>query len=223
MKHLSTLLLSCFVSYSFGQALELVGGFSTNSFYHVQQNAGSFQHTYTGGSGYSFALGTEFNLPEIEGKTIPLKLRVGISKYAGSFTMSAGGRSYSNSTEATVEKTSLDIGIYPLNFYLIEQLSISVGGEFNFLLKDNTRAIGSSWRQCGCPNGIESSEGPKEISKNNTARLSSIFAYAIKLTEGFFMVPQYQFSLGLTDEFVKLQTSTKTMRHTFWIGIKKDL
>lgn len=223
MKHICTLLFFCLASGLQGQSLELSGGLSMNSFYHTNQNRGSLQTNYTSGTGYSLGLTAEFDLHGFVEKPLPLKLRLGLSTYAGSFTISDGGRSYQNSTDAEVEKTSLDLAFYPLNISLVDRLSVSAGLEFNFLLKDNSAAIASSWQQCVCPSGIESKKGPKEISKGNTARFSSMFAYALKLSKGLYVVPQYQFSLGLTNEFEGLQTNTKAMRHACWIGIRKDL
>ena len=53
--------------------------------------------------------------------------------------------------------------------------------------------------------------------------LQGRIAYNIKLSEEYFLAPQYSYYLGLSGEFSEIPKEIKSMRHYFCIGIVKKL
>ena len=199
----------------YAQTLEYSGGVNQNNFFDLQRGGGHKISDYNKGVGYSFGI----SISNINLDTLPIRIAILFDHYNGSFYASDGGLGGASETEATVSKTSMGLGVYPLNFTVKSRFHFSMGGEFSFRLTDHFVGHKSSWLM-GYPSTYKAID-------NNTVSLNRDFVFGIgsrvnydfRIIENWYISPQYKFYFGLSDEFINTEAKIKSMRHSFLIGV----
>lgn len=203
-----------------GQRVEISGGLNRNQFYNLGKQDVHNSSQYNSGDGYSFGL----SLEDLNLDTLPIKLSLEFTNYKGHLNVGSSGLGAGSSTDAQVNINTFGLGIYPFNFNIFKNLRVCFGSEFRFLLNEKTSATRYSWKMDDATHHVVSSEheltGINE--KFNVGILGHV-GYDFKLKSGWIIIPQYQFYLGLTDEFKNIEATTKSFRHYFKIGIARKL
>ena len=213
------ILLSFCISSLIGQSLEFFGGTSINTFYDFQKNDGHFNSNYEPGWGYTLGIAFDYKgLPEL----YPLRFVLRFDHYSGKLYTRNGGLGGSSSTNANIEKSCIDFGIYPVIIKINKNLKINIGGEFSFLISE--KKSGNRFWHVGPDYGENNLEDePENLSSDFNFGIVVLITYRTKISEGWYIVPQYQFYWGLTNEFTHIQADTKSIRNYLLIGISKDL
>ncbi len=216
------IIISAFICFStaimFGQHLELFGAMNWNNF-HDYNNERYQISEYKPGNGYSFAI----SIDDIAFKEAALRFTFRLDNYSGEIYTRSGGLAGFNITKASVEKYSLGFEVFPLNFKILKALRINIGGSFNFLISEKLSGYKQSWFPSSPSDPVLLDGNTVELSNNFTFGIISRIAYNIKIAEKWYISPQYQFFFGLSNEFIKIQAKTKSMRHYLGLGIIKDL
>jgi hypothetical protein len=207
------------ISNSLGQTVEFSGGANRNKFFDLERQDGHFITEYNPDFGYSFGI----SISDFKIDTLRMRISLLIDNYKGNFYTTNGGLGGAYETEAEVNKTTMGIGLYPLNISIRNNFHISLGGEFSLKLFDQTSGHKSSWRM-GAPSTYMKIENDSvKINKNLFFGISGRISYDIRIKENWYIGPQYKFYFGLTDEFENTEAEIKSMRHNFLIGIIRKL
>lgn len=219
MRRLLVVMLLFFsISGLFAQSLELYGGVSRNRFYDFQKDEDYFSSDYTPGWGYTFGVAYEYTgLPKLT-----LRFVLNFESYNGETYTTNGGLGGYASTKASVKENCIGIDIYPINIKIIENLKINIGGAFKFLVSENISGD-YNWASGPSSGGGSLNEESEQISSSFNFGIITLISYRIKFSEGWYIVPQYQFYWGLTNEFINGQANTKSLRNYLLVGISKDL
>lgn len=226
MKHLCALILTIMLSTALGQSLEFAVGGSHNLFFdnHEFEQPTPTETSYAGGIGHGARVGINFDLPELSGQnSLSLKVNLGYSTYKADYIMALFTRPSTVYFGSVVSKTTLDLGLYPINILLKDRLQISVGGEINFMLTGTIEEKASLLASLRCPRGLRCTNNGNFTHRPTTVRAVSRFSYLIPLTARLILVPQYQFSMGLIGEFFGTEINTKTLHNSFSVGLQKKL
>ncbi|NOU18752.1 MAG: outer membrane beta-barrel protein [Bacteroidales bacterium] len=218
------LILYIFLSFLFlrvaGQRIEFSGGLNNNRFFSSQKDGGHLRTNFNNTYSYSLGIGLE----DIKLDTL-LKFRIILKfdNYRGSIHTINGGLAGESTTNATVDKYIVGLGVYPLNFNINKKIRISLGGEINYLIAETESGYQSSW-QIGQPDSYKLTENGS-ITKNSRFNFGLLFriGYDIRLKKDWYIVPQYIFYRGLTEEFKNIEAPTMSLRHYLQIGIIKQL
>lgn len=209
------LLLCFFTSKSSGQNFEISGGVNRNKFGDFHREVGHFISDYTPDYGYSFGM----SISNFKIDTLPMRLSLRIDNYKGKFYTTSGGRGGAQKTEAEIEKTTIGLGFYPVNFAILKKIELGIGGELSFKINDKTTGYKSSWSM-GAPGTYMTIENDSvKINKNFFWGFSGRISYDLKINETWFVSPQYKYHLGWSDEFKNTEAKIKSLRHNFEIGI----
>lgn len=201
-----------------GQRIEISGGFNRNQFYNLGRKDVHNSSRYNSGNGYSIGL----SLEDLKLDTLPIKLSLEFTNYKGHLNVGSSGLGAGSSTDAQVNINTIGLGIYPLSFRPFKNLRFSLGSEFCFLLNEKTSATRYSWIIDDATHHLVSTKH-ELIDINNKFNVGILghIGYDFELTDGWVIIPQYQFYLGLTDEFKNIEATTKSFRHYFKIGITR--
>jgi hypothetical protein len=204
---------------SYGQLLEFFGGPNTNRFYDLQKNQGHFDAKYTPGLGYSIGLGIQ----DIKLDQLSIQCFFKFDHYTGDIDIRTGGMAGSISLKAGISKDVIGFDIYPLNFVVRKNLRLSLGGEFNYLLQGKVAGYRNSWMITGAGNYVNLDNDSIHLSKNSNWGLIGCISYDLEILKDWFIVPQYSFYLGVTEEFRDFEAMTKSYRHYLWVGIVRKI
>ncbi len=198
-----------------GQSINVFGGANINHFYDLNNSDSQYQK----GNGYSFGIGILKFFPD----SFPLRFDIGLDYYKGGLSVYNGMVGGGTRTKAEVEKQSIMLGIYPLNFQIFKRkFLINLGGRFSYLLKETTS--GFQYEFTPSSDTLYSlDDGDVKINYKFNFGISCRFAYLLNVYRGWSLTPQYLFFLGLTDDFKNTGVSTKSLRHIFAIGITKNI
>lgn len=224
MKNLITLILSLLLSSAIGQSLELSGGVSHNDFFETRQffEPSPTRTNYEGGLGHAARIGIKFDLPKLNSPVpLSIKFNLGYSTYNARYRLALLTFPSIVFKTADVQKSTINLGFYPINVLLMDKLQISLGGELNVKIKGNIQDELSHISSFRCTTGSLCIEDLTH--RNVTFRVNSQISYLIPLSPMLALVPQYQFSMGLLEEFDGNSVNTKTMHNTFWIGLERKL
>lgn len=203
-----------------GQRLEFSGGINNNQFFSSQKDEGHQFTKYNNAFGYSFGVGVE----EIQLDTlISIRFDLKLDNYNGTIYTSNRGLGGQSTTYAKVNKYIIGFDIYPFNIKIFKKLIIGFGGEINYLINETASGYKSSWQMSqSSTNTLINNEDLEKNSKFNLGLLCRI-GYEIRLNNNWYLVPQYMFYRGFTEEFKNLEVPTKSFRNYIKLGIIRQL
>jgi len=203
----------------FAQNIEVAGGLNKNDFYdHNEADDPNLDSKYNSAIGYSVGISFEHTYD-----SLPLKYTLKIDNYKGKLQTSFGGHGGASSTNADVNKLSIALDIYLINIRLLRNIRLNIGGSLSYLLHDNTTGD-QSWISYSpnFPYVYSGKDSIVEINKFNFGLITRV-AYEIKIKDDLYLIPQYLFYYGLTNEFQNIEADTKSYRHYFEIGLIKKI
>ena len=206
------------VTFSYGQKIEFSGGINQNSFFDLQAQDNHLQTKYDAGYGYSAGI----FIYDIKFDTIHIGLSLRYDYYQGSFYSENSGLSYGHSTKAEVKKSTVGIGLYPLNFSVLNKIRFHFGIEFSVKLDDQYSGYKSSW-SIGPPLTTTTDSTLKYLDRSNFWGICGRISYDFKINENWFIAPQYRFYFGLSEEFNDVEAKIKSMRQSLEIGIIRKI
>lgn len=217
--HCYSALFLFFTSDLLGQKIEIFGAGNRNSFYDYPKYGTHFNGEYNSDYGYSFGI----SLDGIAIDSFPLKFTLGLNNYRGKIRISNGGLGGGSTTNAEINKYCIGLGIFPVNCKLIfKKMQLNIGGEFSFLMDETTTGYKYFWIM-GNNSVIKLGNGSLQINKKIYFGIISRIAYEVNIKKDWFIIPNYFFYLGMTDEFQNIEAKTKSFRHYIGLGIKKTI
>lgn len=215
----TALFLLVFITMSYTastQAVEVFTQLGYNKFYDLGDPNGHFASTYTN-DGY-YGLGIRFDNLAFANHSVNLVLR--FENIQGELSVSNGGNGGGSMFVATADKYLLGLGIYPLSFSLFRKISLSFGGEINFLVRDDSFAERWLWSIGTVPDKMIQNG---RIGTTIGFGLGGQVAYKIPLGKTWYLHPRYCLLAGFTNEFQNNIKSIKSFRHSLAIGVAKRL
>ncbi len=202
-----------------GQQIGFSGGYCTNQFYNFIEEGGHTSALYQDGTGYRFNI----NIDNIGLDSIPIRISVHYENFTGGLTTSDGGMGGGSTTRAEIEKSSLGLSLFPINIRIFKELKLSVGGELSYL-------VGSEVTGSRKITSISAPGSYTNLHDNQTAFFKAFtfgvigrVAYNFKIYQNYYLVPEYNYYLGLTREFEDTEIYTYSYRHLYMIGIAKRI
>ena len=200
---------------SSGQQIGLSGGYCQNHFHDFRKDEGHMITDYEEGPGYSFNI----NLDNVYLDTFLIRFSLNFTKYLGSIRTTDGGLGGGSTTKAAVEKYALGLSIFPINIKIYKELRLNFGGEFSYLVNSKVNGTQSSWNISSGGNNVDLDDGSVDIFKEFNFGILSRLGYNIKLFKHWFLIPEYNFYLGLTNEFDDIESNVYSFRHYFMLGV----
>lgn len=201
------------------QSIEIIGGLNKNSFFDLQQSTPHNSSFYNSDYGYTIRFGIE----DVKVDWMTLRFTLSYDQYGGGLEVSDGGLGGGNTTTATVEKSVISLGIFPININWVKNLDLNFGFEMAALINEKFNGTNSGW-SISAPNwGYDLNEKYDRFSAKAYFGLRGRLAYDFNLSEKWSISPQYSFYIGLTNEFIEFPQITKSMRHYFCVGLQRKL
>ncbi|NEN24376.1 hypothetical protein G3O08_12760 [Cryomorpha ignava] len=219
MKPIFTIFLILFNLTLFSQNVELIGGMNKNKFFDYEKDEGHFNSAYDSQYGYSFQIAIE----NIRIDTVKWRFTLGYEQYGGSINVRDGGLGGGVTSKAEIDKSIISVGVFPLNFRIIDRIDINVGFEAGALISENIVGTSSGW-SIGT-NGFSYDLNDKNKRYNAKAYfgLRGRIAYDLNKSDKVAISPQYSNYFGLTKEFDEFPEFTKSMRHFFGLGVQRKI
>lgn len=223
MEHMRITILLLFFGFVFslqGQTIGVFSGVNNGRFYDLHEPGG---HTYMKyDSQFGFKAGFEIKDVKLD-TLLNLKFAIGYERYGGHFYTRTGGLGGSTTDDGTIVKDVLTVQFYPLNFKIANHITIRAGVEWNAMLRYQLSGQRYGWQAQSSPTPTNPyfSSDLNEISglvKTNNFGFNFSFGYEFKIKKLIFE-PSYNFFLGTSREFDRLQAETKSMRHSISISV----
>jgi len=216
MKKFLTILILISVTNSFGQKIELFGGTNNNIFHDYKNNEGQFSSSYKSDWGYTVGAG----LDSIKIDWLTLRFTLQFDKYGGKLNASDGGLGGANTTVATINKSIISLGIFPINFRFFKRIDLNFGLIISKLIGETYSGTSSGWTM-NQPNwSYNLQDKYNRYSSSTYFGFQGRIAYDFKISKSIWITPQYLYYFGLSNEFVEFPEETKSIRHYICIGIK---
>lgn len=221
MKKLISILVILSSISLYSQNIESAGGLLINRFHDFNYDGGHYKSTYDNGLGYSFLIGIEnFGLDDKNVKWIRLRLTLSYDRYNGDIDVYSGGLGGGGSTRASIEKSTVSLGIFPLNFRIRNRVDLNFGFIISRLVSETFSGSRSGW-MIGRPGYyFDLNDSYDSFSSIMYYGIKGRVAYDFGISDTFVISPQYSFYLGLSGEFTEFPYKTKSMRHFFGLGFE---
>ncbi len=208
----------------FSQNIELIGGVNKNVFFNFPRNQGNFSSSYNADYGFSVRIGVD----NIKNRRMSLRFTLGYDKYGGELTAIEGGLGGSHTTEAKINKSIISLGLFPLNFRIINKIDLNIGVELARLIYEQYSGTTSgfhmghdSWSYNSWSYNL--ADKYDHFNAKTYVGIVARIAYDFNISDKWAISPQYSYYLGLSDEFKEFPETTKSMRHNFCIGIQRKI
>ena len=202
----------------FSQNLEIIGGLNSNSFFNFVQSDGRFNSSYNSEQGYTIRVG----LGDIKLESLNFRFTLSYEKYGGEIDVSFYGLGGGTRTQAAIDKSVISLGVFPINFKIIDRIDLNFGFEISGLINENYSGT-SSGHLMGDSWSYDLNEKYDRYSAKMYFGLRGRIAYDFNVSEKLAISPQYSYYLGLSREFDKFPDETKSMRHFFGIGLQRKI
>jgi hypothetical protein len=219
MRQILTILIFLNSLNLFSQNLELVGGLNKNTFFDFQQDEGHFVSSYNSDLGYAIRIGIE----DIKVDWLTLRLTLSYDKYGGKLKASNGGLSYGYTTIAEIDKSIISLGIFPINFKIIDRIDLNLGFEMSGLINETFNGTSSGWTMGEPGWSYDLNDKYDRYSAKTYFGLRGRIAYDFNLSDKLAISPQYSYYFGLSNEFDEFPEATKSMRHFFCVGLQRKI
>ncbi len=198
------------------KTIEVFGGGSYNHLFERGDFTGHYWSEYKNGNGFVIGGAIE----EIRTDWIKWRFTFHFEKYNGEFTNRDGGQGGSYTYTAKFSKSTIALGLYPINIKATKNLLINFGIILSRMIDENLEGTNYGW-------GINTFYWSRPLNENTRYSnrgmigFQTRIAYQIKLSENLALLPQYHFYYGMSKEFKV--SEARTMRHYFNIGISKTI
>jgi hypothetical protein len=204
----------------FSQNLEIIGGLNKNSFFDFQLNEEYYSSSYNSEYGYAIRIGIE----NIKVDWLTLRFTLSYDKYGGELEATGGsGLGGGYTTNATIDKSVISLGIFPLNFRIIDRIDLNFGFEFAGLINENFSGTSSGWSMVNPSWSYDLNDKYDRFSAKTYFGFRGRIAYDFNISDKWTISPQYSYYFGLTNEFDEFPEATKSMRHYFCIGLQRKI
>ena len=204
----------------YSQKIELYSGALKNHFYDCTKENPHYSSRYSGNWGYSIG----FAVDSLKFEWHTLRIAVQYDNYSGKMYARSGGQGGSYSVDGQIQKGVISLSIYPVNIRkLIKQMQLSIGVTGSILVYELFSGEYNGWMIGQGANSGRIEDKYSSYSSNFTFGIQSLINYRIRIAEGFEIVPQYSFYLGLSKELINMPEYMKSMRHYFWLGFRKRI
>jgi len=204
---------------AFPQNIEIIGGLSQNNFFDFQQNDAHFSSTYKSDYGYAIRVGFE----DIDVDWPTFRFTLSYDKYGGELTVSDGGLGGGNSTNAKINKSVISLGVFPLNFRIIDRIDLNFGMELSILVSESFSGTSYGWQMVKPNWSHDLNDRYDRYSSNTYFGLRGRIAYDFNIAEKLAISPQYSYYIGMSKEFDEFPRTTKSMRHYFCFGLQRKI
>ncbi|PKP24074.1 MAG: hypothetical protein CVU06_05385 [Bacteroidetes bacterium HGW-Bacteroidetes-22] len=204
---------------AFSQNVEVTGGLNSNNFFDFQKNDGHYTSSYNSDYGYVIRVGID----NIKAGWMAFRFTLSYDKYSGELTASDGGLGSGYTTNAKIDKSVISLGVFPLNFRIIDRIGLNFGFELSGLVSENINGTSSGWSAGTQHWSYDLNDKYDRYSSKFYFGLCGRIAYDFKISDKLIISPQYSYYLGLSDEFDEFPESTKAMRHYFCLGLKRKI
>ena len=205
----------------FAQRIGYFGGLNRNHFYDFKSDdkLAYFESNYTTGTGFEFG----FSVEDIRIDSIPLRFTASISNYKGIVSVEDGYLLGGSTSNFTSNKYVLNAGIFPINMEFDKNIRFNLGGEFSYLLAQSIVGDHVKYRANEGQEKVKMDSDFLDTRRNLYFGINARLSFDIELQNDWILAPQYNFYLGLTNEFNNIEAKTNSMRHLIGIGLTKIL
>jgi hypothetical protein len=203
----------------FGQNIEIFGGVNYNIFHEYYNYGGTYNSSFVSKLGYSAG----FGIDDVKLDPISMRFTLQFDKYGGDMKASEDVSYMGYTTEASIDKWIITLGIFPLNFRLFHKIDLNVGFEISRLIDDTFKGSISGWLNGQSDWSHDLHEIYDHYSSLMHLGLKGRIAYDFNLSKSLIITPQYLYYFGFSNELQGIPYKTKSMRHYFCIGIKKKI
>ena len=201
----------------FSQSIGITGGLNRNSFFDFNQDEWHYSSSYNSDFGYAIGIGLE----DIKVKWLKLRFTLSYDKYGGEMAISDWALGGGDETNAEINKSIISLGIYPVNFKIIDRININLGVEMAGLISEHITGTQSYWEMGQLVWIKDLNDKNERFSAKAYFGLHGRIAYDFGISDRLTISPQYSYYFGLSNEFV-IKT-TKSMRHYFCIGLQRKI
>lgn len=201
------------------QNIQGYAGINHNRFYDMVGDRGHYRSSYEPASGYS--IGARYDY--IHFNSLKLGFTLQMDEYSGDLIVADGGLGGGHTTDMSITKSIVSLGIFPLNIKILKVIDVNFGLVASALTNESFSGKYYGWISGGSPWSNDLDERNGNYSKYFYAGLQGRIAYNIRLSYFFSIVPQYLYYLGLTNELKYYTSDTKSRRHHLMIGISKKI
>jgi len=190
-----------------------MGGVNKNNFFDYAEG-GHYRSAYHYGYGYVLKAG-------IDGiKTDKLRWRftLGYERYSGELHVGDGGLGGGHITKASIEKSVISAGVFPLNFTIFKRIDLNAGVEYSALLQENFSGTFHVWSIISPGTARDLHELYTDYSAKSCIGVIGRIAYNINISDKLILSPQYSFYYGLSEEFREFPRETRSLRHQFGVA-----
>ena len=200
----------------FSQNVEILGGLNKNSFFDFMQNDVHFNSSYNSYFSYSIRIGID----DVKVDWLPLRFTLSYDKYGGKVNASVGGLGGGNTIIAEIDKSIISLGVFPINFKIIDRIDLNFGFEISGLINENFNGTESGWQMGEADWSYNLIDKYNRYSAKTNFGLRGRIAYDFNISDELAISPQYSYYFGLSNEFEEFPQETKSMRHYFCIGFQ---
>lgn len=201
------------------QNTELVGAYLLNHFYDLEESSPHYNSTYTTEPGYAISIGIE----DVKIDWLTMRFTFSLNKYSGKVEASDGGLAFGSTTSLKIDKSILSIGVFPLNFRLIERIDINLGFQLSGLIHEDFSGTNSGWRMDSPDYSYNLEDRYNSYSSKHGFGFQGRLAYDFKLSDIWLLSPQYAYYIGIRNEFHEFPKFTKSMKHYFGLGLQRRI
>ena len=201
----------------FSQSIAIIGGLNRNSFFDFNQDEWHYSSSYDSDFGYAIGIGLE----DIKVKWLKLRFTLSYDKYGGEMAISDWALGGGDETNAEIDKSIISLGIFPVNFKIIDRININLGLEMAGLISEHIIGTQSYWEMGQLVWVKDLNDKDERFCAKAYFGLCGRIAYDIGISDNLTISPQYSYYFGVSNEFV-IKT-TKSMRHYFCIGLQRKI
>jgi hypothetical protein len=203
----------------FSQSIAIIGGLNQNSFFDIKRSEYHYSSSYSSDLGYTIRIGLE----DIKVSRLKLRFTLSYDTYGGKIEINDWALGGGDETEAEISKSVISLGIFPVNFKIIDRININLGFEMAGLISEEITGTKEYWEM----GQIVWIKDLNDIYERYSARtyfgLRGRIAYNIGISDNWAMLPQYSYYFGLSHEFDDPPELTRSMRHFFCIGLQRKI
>ena len=200
-----------------GQNFSFFAGLNGTVLHDYNYFQGHYNSSYQPGLGYSLGVG----LDSIDWFWWNIPFNVKFERYGAQLLASDGGLGGGYWVDARVDKSILTLGIYPLNFRIKPNFKLSIGTEMSYLLSEQLQGKYGNWILGQTPKEGNLKEKYPRYSRKIYLGLGANLSYNWPISPSLVLAPYYTYYFGLSNEFREFPNTTKAMRHTVGVALRK--